>query len=184
MKKIYKRSCGFSLLEVLFALSIMTILASVAVPYYADYEKKARIGLVMEYMSGLISGYTADLIDSGEVDFSGPLREPMEYLQCVSIEVYRDNQGECNDVHLIAWPSADFDDGVKLGRTRMLIFNGKLDTQTNRVNWQCGPYRNTRLNIANTLLPVSCQNAAQKPEGRICLTGRQKRENTRCARNK
>jgi prepilin-type N-terminal cleavage/methylation domain-containing protein len=183
-KKFRKVNQGFTILELLTVFAVMGILASVALPSYSNYINKSRVGATLEYMSGLISQTTTELQTSENFNGTTPIQSPMEFLQCVTYEVYQNSQRECTEVFLSAWPDNEFFIEAKPGKTRMLVFHGSLDSTSGSVSWNCGPYANRTKNIDNSLLPSSCMAEIPKPRGRRCISARLKKDNRRCTRGK
>ncbi len=173
------RSEGFTILELVTVIAVIGILSSVALPSYQSYFSKARVGLAIDYMSGIISQTTIDLQTKGNVDNPKPSSEPLEFLQCLTIEVYENAEGECTDVYIEAWPNNAFADNITLGTTRMLVFNGTTNN-SGSVEWRCGPYRNASQNIDASLLPSSCKENITEPKGKKCLDAAARSLNTAC----
>lgn len=159
------------MLESIVAISILGILASVALPSYESYVQRAKVGAAIEFLAGYQTGATGEMITRGEANFQSPSNSPMEFLQCVTVDVRQtDRRSDCNQVYITAWPNERFDSSVNLGKTRMLELFGTLNS-AGEVDWLCGPYAKSNENIESALLPGSCQDVIPRARGRSCLTG-------------
>ena len=103
------RSClrhagGFSLIELMLAVSIMGVLAALAVPNYMDFIEKARVARAISEMHGLakdikgfalaVGTYPSSLADVGLSTRLDPWGTPYQY--------YRINCGTTDDITSLA----------------------------------------------------------------------------------
>ena len=178
------KSSGFTMLELMVALAIVAILASVSLPQYEDYIKRAKIGAAIEFLAGTRTAATAALVTGDAADYLAPVSEPLEFLQCVTVTRYQQGRnGDCNTVHVEVWPNENLEEGIRLGTTRLLVLEGTLNA-SGGVDWRCGPFRNRSRTIDQQLLPSTCQDSIGRPRGRVCETGRQRTLAKRCARGR
>jgi general secretion pathway protein G len=83
------RSFGFSLIEALLAIGIVVVLASVAIPQYADYQEKIRVDQAIKdiaTISAIIAQFSVDrrsppdtLAEVGNNGKLDPWGRPYEY---------------------------------------------------------------------------------------------------------
>jgi general secretion pathway protein G len=88
------RSFGFTLIESLLAIGIVGVLASIAIPKYADYQEQVRVDqAVMDIaaLSAIISQYSVDsrsppdsLAQVGNAGKLDPWGRPYEYFNLTS----------------------------------------------------------------------------------------------------
>ncbi|MDX1915737.1 MAG: prepilin-type N-terminal cleavage/methylation domain-containing protein [Methylophilus sp.] len=81
---------GFTIIELLFVIAIIGILASIAIPKYADYVEKSNVSIAIQdiaMMSALIKAYDLDagdfpdaLADIGLGNKLDPWGSPYQYL--------------------------------------------------------------------------------------------------------
>ncbi len=57
----YSRSSGFSLLEIMVVISIISVLGAVSLPMYQSYQERARATEIILVFDSLRSGFRADL---------------------------------------------------------------------------------------------------------------------------
>lgn len=175
---------GFTMLEVLVVISILGILASVALPSYESYVQRAKVGAAIEFLAGYQTGATGEMMTRGEANYQPPSSAPMEFLQCVTVDIRRTNRrSDCNQVFITAWPNEKFDSSVNLGTTRMLELFGTLNS-AGAVDWLCGPFARNNRNIDSSLLPASCQDVLPIARGRSCLTGSERSLAVQCRRDR
>jgi len=183
-KQELNKFSGFTMLELMVTLSILSLLVSISLPQYGDYVKRAKIGAAIEFLSGTRTAATEALVTGDAADYLVPVSEPLEFLQCVTVTRYKQGRnGDCNTVHIEAWPNENLDGGVRLGRTRLLVLEGTLNI-SGGVDWRCGPFRNSSRTVDPQLLPGTCQDAIGRPSGRVCETGRQRTLAKNCARGR
>lgn len=85
-----RQMAGLTLVEMLLAVAAMAVLAMIAIPYYQDYQERARVAIAandINAMSIKIQQYYEDerhypetLDDVGEGDKVDPWDNPYEYL--------------------------------------------------------------------------------------------------------
>lgn len=99
-----KQAEGFTLIELILAVTIVGVLASLAVPNYLDFVEKARVAKTISELHGLtkeIKGYTLgaaqypnSLADIGRSTMLDPWGTPYQY--------YKINCGTINDIGSLA----------------------------------------------------------------------------------
>jgi general secretion pathway protein G len=87
-------SLGFTLIEILIAIAIIGVLASIAIPKYEDYRERVRVyqaEMDIAAISAIISAYTVDsrslpdtLAQVGNADKWDPWGRPYEYFNLTS----------------------------------------------------------------------------------------------------
>lgn len=181
---LQKRSVGFPLIELLMTVTIIGVLASIALPLYEGYVQRTHVGATIQFLAASKTAATAGLQIDGTIPVQDPIRLPGDYLQCVTVDIRKNGErGDCNRIHITAWPTREFDRSVTLGRTRMLELYGELNSASGAVDWLCGPFPNANRNIDSSLLPATCQDTIPRPSGQSCLTGPQRAAMTACRRN-
>ncbi|MDH4252786.1 MAG: type II secretion system GspH family protein, partial [Nitrospira sp.] len=103
-QSMLKQAKGFTLIELMLAVSIVGVLASLAVPNYLDFVEKARVAKTISELYGLtkeIKGYALgaqqypnSLADIGRSTMLDPWGTPYQY--------YKINCGTINDIGSLA----------------------------------------------------------------------------------
>lgn len=103
-QSMLKEAKGFTLIELMLAVSIVGVLASLAVPNYLDFVEKARVAKTISELYGLtkeIKGYALgaqqypnSLADIGRSTMLDPWGTPYQY--------YKINCGTINDIGSLA----------------------------------------------------------------------------------
>lgn len=90
--KVRQPSSGFTLLEILFVLAIVSILAMIAVPYYQDYRTRVKIAGELTLMEPVKKTVTEDFMVRGswpsnntEATLNAASTYHGEYLQSVQV---------------------------------------------------------------------------------------------------
>ena len=178
------KSSGFTLLELMVVVAIVSLLASISLPQYEDSVKRAKIGAALEFLAGPRTAATEALLTRNSAEYLAPISEPMEFLQCITVTRYKQGRnGDCNTVLIEAYPNENLEEGINLGRTRLLVQEGRLNA-SGGVDWRCGPFRNISRAVNPELLPGTCQDSIGRPSGRVCETGRERTLAKRCARGR
>ncbi len=89
------QTCGFSVTELMIALSILGILASIAIPAYIGYTETSRMGAVIQEMKQIELAVENHRLDSGGypntlsevgINMIDPWGAPYQYLRIAGAE--------------------------------------------------------------------------------------------------
>ena len=140
---------GFSLIELMIAIAIIGILASIAIPAYQDYAIRAKISEAINLASAarisIAESYMSegrlpkDLEEAGLSDISTRYVDGLSY------------QLQSNTGHIVLTLSEEVDESLS---QKKIALSATVDEQ-NLLQWQCGPANDN--GVDERYLPSSCR---------------------------
>lgn len=144
-----KASCtGFSLLELMIAITVIGILASLAIPSYQDYAVRAKIGEALNMISAAKLSVSEYYVSHGslpsDMDQAGIESVKTQYIDAMDYQL-KDEKG---DITIVLSEKA----GSEV-KGKKITFQGVVES--NFLRWRCQPASEN--GVAYKFLPASCR---------------------------
>lgn len=146
---------GFSLIELMMVLAIVSILLVVAAPSYKDYRIRAEID------------HAVAALYAQSVDVEAIYLEEEQFPESIDLEVLSGSdkiqmkwwtRADRQAIHIEAWLGEDMYEGAQA--STMVILEGIPD-QFGRISWQCVEHATSSYRVEEQYLPEECANAQQ-----------------------